>query len=81
VRAARRHDGLLAGQLGAAIHAQGAGGVHLAPGRLAAAVEHVVGAVVHQQRAAGGGLARQHGGRIGIDAPRQLGLARPSTAV
>jgi len=68
-------DGLLALQLGLAVDVQRAGGVVLGPGPLALAVKHIVGAVVHQQRAAGGGLARQHGRRVGVDAARQFGLA------
>ncbi len=39
---------LLAFELGAAVDAQRAGGVVFAPGLLAAAVEHVIGGVVHQ---------------------------------
>ncbi len=75
MRAAAGADRLLAVQLGLAVDAQGASGVVLAPGPLAAAIEHVVGAVVQQQRAAGLGFARQHGGRLGVDAARLFRLA------
>ena len=60
VAAAAGADRLLAFELGAAVDAERAGGRVFVRAAAAAAVEHVVGAVVHQPGAERRGLARQH---------------------
>ena len=80
VLGARLLDELFAFQLGAAVHAQGAGVSVSTQGR-AAAVEHVVGAVVHQPGAQGGGLAPARRGGGVEQAASSGSLSALSTAV
>ena len=67
VRRIGRLHGAFAGQLAASVHVQGRGLVILDIGRGLGAVEHVIGRVVHHQRAARGGQRRQLANRLGVD--------------
>ena len=75
VLAARLPNELLAFELGGAIHGQRCGCVVFHPGPLAAAVEHIVGAVVHQPGAQACGFFGQHAGGGGVEQACQLGFA------
>jgi hypothetical protein len=68
-------DGLLAGQLGGAVHAQWRGGVVFAIGPRRLAIEHIVGGVMDQGDAGLGAGLGQHARRLRIDAERRVGLA------
>jgi len=68
-------NGLLALQLGLAVHRQRRHRSLFVTRRRAAAIEHIVAAVVHQQRIQGQGLLRQHTRGRRIQQARQFGFA------
>ena len=72
---ARLLNQALALELGVTVHVQGRRRVTLKPGPAAAAIEHIVGAVVHQPGTQGLRLARQLTHRGRIDQTGQLRLA------
>ncbi len=75
VPCAARLDPLLAFELGAAIDRQRRRHVVFRPGAGATAVEHVVGAVVHQPCTQAGGLLGQHAWRGRVEGAGQVRLA------
>ncbi len=74
VPAAALADLPLAIELGAPVDRQRAGGRVFGARLVAAAVEDVVGAVVHQPGAGRRGAAREHAGRVGVDRLGEVGL-------
>ena len=72
VCAAALLDGLFTRQLGGAIDVQRRRGVVFLPGARAFTVEHIVGGVMHQQRAMGLAPVGQHGRHVGVQHPGQL---------
>jgi hypothetical protein len=72
--AAAGADGVLAVELGAAVHRQRRSGRVLGARRMAAAVEHIVGAVVHQPGALRRRRVGQHARRFGVDGRGELGF-------
>ena len=67
-------DTLLTFELGRAVHIERSGGVPLAPRRRATAIKHIVGGVMHHQRATGLGSPREHAGRLGVDTVGDFGV-------
>lgn len=73
-RARLRYE-LFALPLGAAVNAQGCGGIGFHPGAGAAAIEHVVSAVVHQPGVQARRLLGQQAGRGGVEGAYKVGFA------